>query len=340
MMAPPEALDLAKIAEEKEFEERLKLAKEKGDLLKKEIQAASPVSLLAEIDYDKPQPSVSETLSKAAANMNGTPVPAAAGPAQAFAGVIAIVLLTVIVATNSGSDLQMQTQSYLPGQGGASSEISSEEKLRWEGERQRFEARIAENANDVEALEGLAVSLSELRQYDQAEDALQKLVALPAAPVDAFRLLGEVRSLKGNLKGAAAAYKQGVEASAGDPSLEMLQGLAATLVTDGRAAEAAEVLDGVKAAGVKEDAAVGRFELELLRGKVFSQWRGHTADAEAVYDALIKTSPDDFRGYLAKAVLLKEEGRKSDAERLFIQAKFYSPTKEAKALVDRISGRT
>lgn len=33
---------------------------------------------------------------------------------------------------------------------------------------------------------------------------------------------------------------------------------------------------------------------------VYSQWPGHNNDAFKIYDALIKTYPDDFRGYLAK----------------------------------------
>jgi len=31
------------------------------------------------------------------------------------------------------------------------------------------------------------------------------------------------------------------------------------------------------------------------------------------------------RGYLAKGVFLKERGRRADAERMFLQARFYAP---------------
>jgi hypothetical protein len=36
--------------------------------------------------------------------------------------------------------------------------------------------------------------------------------------------------------------------------------------------------------------------------------------------------PDDYRGYLAKGMFLKDKGRKADAERMFMQARFYAPT--------------
>ncbi|KAG2484032.1 hypothetical protein HYH03_017122 [Edaphochlamys debaryana] len=65
--------------------------------------------------------------------------------------------------------------------------------------------------------------------------------------------------------------------------------------------------------------------VELLTAKVFSAWRGHEQDALGTYDNLIKAFPEDYRGYLAKGVYLKEKGRKADAERMFLQARFYAP---------------
>ncbi len=41
-------------------------------------------------------------------------------------------------------------------------------------------------------------------------------------------------------------------------------------------------------------------QVELLLGKAYSEWGGHSGDAVAVYDGLISSHPDDFRGYLAK----------------------------------------
>lgn len=41
------------------------------------------------------------------------------------------------------------------------------------------------------------------------------------------------------------------------------------------------------------------FQVDLLLGKAYSDW-GHVSDAVSVYDQLISSHPDDFRGYLAK----------------------------------------
>ena len=43
------------------------------------------------------------------------------------------------------------------------------------------------------------------------------------------------------------------------------------------------------------------------------------------------------RGYLARGVLFRGEGRQGDAERMFLQARYIAP-KEARALVDKVIG--
>ena len=47
-----------------------------------------------------------------------------------------------------------------------------------------------------------------------------------------------------------------------------------------------QAVAAVKAAEGK--VGIGAVELQLLLGKVFAQWRGHTNDALAVYDSLVK----------------------------------------------------
>jgi len=65
--------------------------------------------------------------------------------------------------------------------------------------------------------------------------------------------------------------------------------------------------------------------IELLLAKTYSSWRGHDTAALATYDALVARFPEDFRGYLAKGVFLRDQGRRADADRMFLQAKFYAP---------------
>ncbi|KAK0598420.1 hypothetical protein LWI29_034499 [Acer saccharum] len=80
------------------------------------------------------------------------------------------------------------------------------------------------------------------------------------------------------------------------------------------------------AAAYRHSAMVG-----LLLGKAYSDG-GRVSDAVAVYDQLISSYPNDFHGYLAKGIIFKENGRVGDAERMFIQARFFAP-ENAKALL-------
>ena len=73
--------------------------------------------------------------------------------------------------------------------------------------------------------------------------------------------------------------------------------------------------------------------------QVYSEWDRHDAEAMAVYDGLIDKYPSDFRGYLAKGVLLRKEGRKGDMQRAFLQARYNAPP-EATPILDRVIGNT
>ena len=69
--------------------------------------------------------------------------------------------------------------------------------------------------------------------------------------------------------------------------------------------------------------------------QVYSQWDRHDSEAMAVFDGIVQKDPQEFRGHLAKGVLLRKEGRKGDAQRAFLQARYNAPV-EALGLVERV----
>ena len=69
--------------------------------------------------------------------------------------------------------------------------------------------------------------------------------------------------------------------------------------------------------------------------QIYSQWDRHDGDAMAVYDSMTEKNPQEFRGYLAKGVLLRKEGRKGDAQRAFLQARYNAPP-EALGLIEKV----
>ena len=110
----------------------------------------------------------------------------------------------------------------------------------------------------------------------------------------------------------------------------MLQGLTAAQASAGQQAAAVATL---KALAPSEG--LGEVEVQLLLGKTYAAWQGHVGDALEVYDRLIESRPEEFRGYLAKGLLLKANGRLADAERSFIQAKFHAAP-EQRPVVDAL----
>ncbi|EOY26266.1 hypothetical protein QQP08_020092 [Theobroma cacao] len=229
--------------------------------------------------------------------------------------------------------------------------LSNEEKATLQTRLKQFEAMLSISPKDPTALEGAAVTLTELGDYARAASLLQDLAKEKTSDPDVFRLLGEVKYALKDYDGSAAAYKLSAMVSK-DVNFEVLRGLTNALLAAKRPDEAVQFLlssrermnsERLNRPNLKADSnkmetelqKVDPIQVDFLLGKAYSDW-GHVSDAVAVYDQLISSHPNDFRGYLAKGIILKENGNVGDAERMFIQARFFAPEK-AKALVDRYS---
>ncbi|CAM8877977.1 unnamed protein product [Rhodiola kirilowii] len=228
-------------------------------------------------------------------------------------------------------------------------DLPKEQRLALEVRLQQFEAALLSSPKDSTALEGAAVTLAELGDYSRAASYLEDFVKEKPSDPEALRLLGEVKFELKDYAGSVAAYRGAAEASK-TLDLEIIRGLTNSLLADKKPAEAVNFLLGCRERVNKEmladsiDNAVGTetqsvdsIQVELLLGKAYSDW-GHISDAVSVYDGLIASHPNDFRGYLAKGIILKENGNAGAAERMFIQARFFAPDK-AKGLVNRFAGR-
>ncbi|XP_058102511.1 uncharacterized protein LOC131246419 isoform X3 [Magnolia sinica] len=206
--------------------------------------------------------------------------------------------------------------------------LTDEEKATLQNRLQQFEATLKISPKDPDAIE------------ERPKDS------------DAYRLLGEIKYELKDYDGSVAAYRRSASASE-TINLEVLRGLTNALLAAKKPDEAVQLLlasreflnsrsldkrniqvDGNSNLNM-EMQDIDPIQVELLLAKAYSDW-GHVSDAVSVYDRLISMYPDDFRGYLAKGIILKENGKVGDAERMFIQARFFAPEK-AKALVDRYS---
>lgn len=170
---------------------------------------------------------------------------------------------------------------------------------------------------DIQILTGLTDAYIGASDYTKAIDQLQRvrqqLKASPPAASDA----------------ASASAPAAAAAGPGEQPAATATADGAATTSAGAAASPAPAPASSPPSGASPAARPQRppdpVSVELLIGKAYNAWRGHDNDALATYDGVIKSFPEDFRGYLAKGVFLKDKGRKADAERMFLQARFYAP---------------
>lgn len=232
--------------------------------------------------------------------------------------------------------------------------LSQEEEEKFKNALQGFQATLSKSPNDPTALEGAAVSLSELGEYEKASTFLEKLIEVIPDKAEAYRLLGEVKFELKDYEGSSSSYRSALSSS-DNIDFEVLRGLTNSLLAAKKPDQAVDIillcrrklnekgqtgladLEATNDNGRQKPQDIDPIQVDLLLGKAYSDW-GHISDAISVYDKLITDHPEDFRGYLAKGIILKENGKAGDAERMFIQAKFFAP-EAAKALVDRYAQR-
>ncbi|KAG9143269.1 hypothetical protein Leryth_010188 [Lithospermum erythrorhizon] len=232
----------------------------------------------------------------------------------------------------------------------AVNKISEEERAILQKRLLQFESTLDKSPEDTAAIEGAAVTLVELGEYKRAASLLEDLTKNKPSDPEVYRLLGEVKYELKDYDGSATAYRNSAKVSK-TTDFQVLRGLTNALLAAKKPDEILSVIlnqssssthslsketsKGSESIEGENKPEMDPIQVDLLLGKAYSDW-GHVSDAVSVYDQLIANYPDDFRGYLAKGIILKQNGNSGDAERMFIQARFFAPEK-AKALVDKFS---
>ena len=419
--------DLMKSKDDEDFAARLAMVRQEGQEKRRELKAsgvapgtapATPGAVFegAPTDAYANPPSLTSTLMNQLNSDVSDPKlkEAQFGPNQIAVAISALVFGLIFVLV-SGADFAPSKRYQGVQPSGAPPDALEASLIK--GRIAQLENARQANPNDLEALEGLAVSYAQLFEFEKAAGLLDQLVAARPNSSEAWRLLGETTLLSQQPARSVAAYEKAAALSSDD--LQVLTGLADAYIANaeqGKAitfltklkasaatssvaaatapapaaapavapmapavdttaepapvagpvsADASAASTAVSAAASTEGAApessiapvsqvsrddtataaaaastsapattstakknaapaapvssVDAAALDLLTAKVYSRWRGHDADALATYEALIQRTPDDFRGYLAKGLFLKERGQKADAERMFIQ---------------------
>ncbi|EPS61065.1 hypothetical protein M569_13735, partial [Genlisea aurea] len=294
-----------------DFEQRLKAVR-KSALEQRKIEEGKA---FAAIDYDAPAETSGDTFSLSAKIGVG----------------VSIIALALVFALG---DLFPYGSFSSTEEASSAKNISDEERANLEKKLKQFQEALDVSPEDSAALEGASRTLLEMGEYKRALTLLEEIVEKRPITVDAYRLLGDVKYELKDYEGSLLAYRSAERASK-SVDYRILKGLTNALLATNRPEEAVQLLlasrerrlnnennadETSRSIVVASRPNIDLIQVDLLLGKAYSKW-GHISDAISVYDHLISAYPDDFRGYLAKGILLKENGNRGDAERMFIQVR-------------------
>ncbi|AFY42615.1 lipopolysaccharide assembly protein LapB [Nostoc sp. PCC 7107] len=208
---------------------------------------------------------------------------------------------------------------------------SSDQKSKLQDEVRGYELVLQREPENQTALKGLLQARLQLLSLNQGDvqgviAPLEKLAKLNPERSEYGVLLAQAKQQIGDKEGAAQAYRTILDTKPGD--LKALQGMVALLL-DQQRPEAAigllqETLNNATQANNIQPGSVNAIAVQVLLGNVYAAQKRYPQAAN-VYDQAIKKDPKDFRPVLAKAMLLKEQGKTTEAKPLFNSAVNLAP---------------
>ncbi len=180
--------------------------------------------------------------------------------------------------------------------------------------------REPENQN---ALRGLLQVKLQQGDLEGAIAPLERLAQLNPQDGDYLILLAQAKQQVKDYTGAALAYRPLLDS---DPSnMRALKGMVDLLLLQNRSQDAIAMVQNSFAKAVEAKSQQEELtSLQLILAEIYGEQK-RFEDAIAVYDQTMKTNPEDFRPFLAKALVLEEQGKGAEAKSLFKQATSLAP---------------
>lgn len=247
---------------------------------------------------------------------------------------VKIVLILAVVALVGGSMVPIIAafnDSQQSGNTNSSTGNSASGESKLQDALRGYELVLQREPENQTALRGLLETRLQLLRLGQGDikgviTPLEKLSKLNPEETRYAVLLAQAKQQTGDKEGAATAYRTVLETQPGD--LPALQGMVALLL-DQKRPEAAigllkESLDKAEKANKIQPNSVDTTAVQVLLGNVYAKEKRY-AQALSTYDKLIKNRPKDFRPVLAKAMVLKDQGKTEEADPLFDKATSLAP---------------
>lgn len=213
-----------------------------------------------------------------------------------------------------------------PGQNAGSEQLSKLQE-----QARGYELVLQREPENQTALQGLLQARLALLQLGQGDingitEPLEKLVKLNPEQTQYTILLAQAKQQTGDREGAAAAYRSVLDTKPGD--INALKGLTILSLQQNQPEVAITLLQNTISKanqtnktqpGSVDVAAVG-----LLLADVYATQKRYD-EAIAIYDRAINADKQDFRPVLAKALVLKQQGKTEQAKPLFESAAALAP---------------
>ena len=214
---------------------------------------------------------------------------------------------------------------------------SFQQKSKLEDQVRGYELVLQKEPENQTALKGLLQArLQLLSQKGQGEvkpadiqvviEPLEKLAKLNPQKSDYGVLLAQAKQQIGDKEGATQTYRTILTAKPTD--LKALQGMVSLQLSEKRPEVAIglleESLTAAKKANAIQPGSGDVVAIQILLGNVHA-FQKQDLQAISVYDQAINQEPQDFRPVLAKAMLLKQQGRFAEAKPLFDKATALAP---------------
>ncbi len=205
--------------------------------------------------------------------------------------------------------------------------VSQDQKAILEEQAKGYELVLQREPENQTALRGLLELRLQLGDIPGAIVPLEKLATLnPQEPTYGF-LLAQAKQQVNDREGAAEAYRKLLTSNPGN--LDALQGLVGLLLQQDRPEAALGLLqDTLKLAEQANTDTPGTIDViavQLILGQVYAE-QSRFDEAIGVYDEIMTQDAKDFRPLLAKAIVLKTQGKDEEAHPLLESASNLAPS--------------
>lgn len=239
----------------------------------------------------------------------------------AFVGVSMVPLIAAFNKTEPLAQNSTSNRSNSP---------ASDQKSKLQDEARGYELVLQREPENQTALKGLLQARLQLLTQKEGTiqgviEPLEKLAKLNPEQTEYAVLLAQAKQQIGDKEGAAQAYRSVLATRPGD--IKALQGMVALLLDQKRPEAAIGLLQDTLTAAQTNTAQSGSVDtiaVQVLLGSVHASQKRYP-QAFSAYDQAIKKDPKDFRPVLAKAMLLKEQGKTTEAKPLFDSASALAP---------------